>query len=131
MGRRLKEKDIHPDLILCSPAKRALSTGKRIAKIVGYPKENIKTDRRLYHSDEETILKVVQGLKDKLDVVMIFGHNPGLTEFANTLMNGGFDIDNVPTCGVVALEFDVDTWQEINWGKGKMLFFDYPKSRED
>lgn len=131
MGKRLKEKGIHPDLILCSPAKRALSTGKRIAKILNYPKDNIKTDRRLYHPDEETILEIVQGLKDKLSVVMLFSHNPGLTDFVNTLMNGEFDIDNIPTSGVVAFEFDVDAWEEITWGKGKMLFFDYPKSKED
>lgn len=131
MGKRLKEKGIHPHLILSSPAKRALSTGKKIAKILNYPKDNITTDRRLYHADEETILEIVQGLKDKLDSVMLFSHNPGLTDFVNTLMNGEFDIDNIPTCGVVAFEFDVDAWKDITWGKGKMLFFDYPKSRED
>ncbi|MBA4058123.1 MAG: hypothetical protein C0490_25625, partial [Marivirga sp.] len=75
--------------------------------------------------------EVVQGLKDKSDVVMLFSHNPGLTDFANTLMNGEFDIDNIPTSGVVAFEFDVDSWNEITWGKGKMRFFDYPKSKED
>jgi len=131
MGKRLKEKEIHPDLMLSSPAKRALSTAKRIAKVLKYPKETIKTDRRLYHADEERFLSVVQELKDKHNIVMLFSHNPGLTDFVNTLMNGGFDIDNVPTCGVVAFQFDVDTWQAITWGKGKMLFFDYPKSKED
>jgi phosphohistidine phosphatase len=131
MGKRLKEKDIHPDLMLASPAKRALNTARRIAKIMGYPKDNIRTDRRLYHPDEETILSIVQGLKDKLDHVMLFSHNPGLTDFANTLMEGTNVIDNVPTCGVVALQFEVDSWTEVNWGQGKLLFFDYPKSKED
>ncbi len=131
MGKRLKEKDIHPGLMLASPAKRTLNTSKRIAKILGYPRDNIKTDRRLYHPDEETILSIVQGLKDKLDHVMLFSHNPGLTDFVNTLMDGANDIDNVPTCGVVALQFNVDSWSDVDWGKGKLLFFDYPKSKED
>lgn len=131
MGKRLKEKDIHPDIMLSSPAKRALSTGRRIAKILKYPKEAIATDRRLYHADEETILSVVQELKDKFNNVILFSHNPGLTDFVNTLINGEFDIDNVPTCGVVAFQFDVDSWKDITWGKGKMLFFDYPKSKDD
>jgi len=131
MGKRLKEKDIHPHLMLSSPAKRALSTGRRIAKILKYPKENILTDRRLYHADEETILSVVQGLKDHHNTVILLSHNPGLTDFVNTLMNGELDIDNVPTCGIVAFELNVDAWKDITWGKGKMLFFDYPKSKED
>ena len=43
---------------------------------------------------------------------MIFGHNPGLTEFVNSLMDGELDIDNVPTCGVVAFQFDTETWKK-------------------
>ena len=131
MGKRLKEKSIYPDMMLSSPAKRALSTGKKIAKVLKYPKEGIKTERRLYHADEETILSVVRELKDKHNIVMVFGHNPGLTDFVNTLMNGEFDIDNVPTSGVVGFQFDVDEWRNVSWGTGKMLFFDYPKSKED
>jgi len=131
MGKRLKEKDIHPTLLLSSPAKRALSTAKRIAKVLKYPKDDIKTDRRLYHADEETMLTVVRELKDKQDVVMIFSHNPGLTEFVNSLMDGELDIDNVPTCGIVAFKLNLETWKDVDWGKGKLLFFDYPKSKED
>jgi len=131
MGKRLKEKDIQPTLLLSSPAKRALSTAKAIAKVLKYPKDDIKTDRRLYHADEETMLTVVRELKEKQDVVMIFSHNPGLTEFVNSLMDGELDIDNVPTCGVVAFKLDLDTWKDVDWGKGKLLFFDYPKSKED
>ncbi len=131
MGKRFKEKDIHPDLMLSSPAKRALSTAKKIAKVLKYPKDNIKSDRRLYHADEETILTVVRELKDNRNVVMVFGHNPGLTEFVNSLMDGSQDIDNIPTCGVVAFQFGIERWTDVDWGKGKMLFFDYPKSKED
>jgi phosphohistidine phosphatase len=62
---------------------------------------------------------------------MLFSHNPGLTDFVNTLMNGALDIDNVPTCGVVAFKFNIDDWRDVQWGKGEMMFFDYPKSKED
>jgi len=131
MGKRFKEKDIHPDLMVSSPAKRALSTAKKIAEVLKYKKDDIKSDRRLYHADEETILTVIRELKDNRNVVMLFGHNPGLTEFVNSLMDGSQDIDNIPTCGVVAFQFSIEHWTEIDWGKGKMLFFDYPKSKED
>ena len=131
MGKRIKEKEIYPDQMVSSPAKRAFSTAKKIAKVLNYPKDHIKTDRRLYHADEETILTVVRELKEKCKTVMIFGHNPGLTEFVNSLMDGQQDIDNIPTCGVVAFQFNIESWTEVDWGKGKMLFFDYPKSKED
>ncbi|MBL0741263.1 SixA phosphatase family protein [Chryseolinea lacunae] len=131
MGKRLKEKNIHPDAMVSSTAKRALSTAKRIAKVLEFPKDSIKKEKTLYHADEVTLLSTVQELNDKLNTVMLFGHNPGLTDFVNTLMDREQDIDNVPTCGVVAFEFDFDKWSDVNWGKGTMLFFDYPKSKED
>lgn len=130
MGKRLKEREIHPELILSSPAKRALSTAKRIAKEIHYAKTGIKTVRSLYHADEETILGLVQDLPNKYNCVMLFTHNPGLTDFVNTLMDGAIEIENVPTCGLVAFQFQVDDWQQIQWGMGKLLFFDYPKSKE-
>ncbi len=131
MAKRLKEKDIHPGLIVSSPAKRAYSTAKRFAKVLKYPKEAIKVVDKLYHGDEDAMLEVINKLKDKHDTIMLFGHNPGLTDFVNSIMSEELDIDNVPTCGVVAFQFPVDRWDQITWGTGKMLFFDYPKSRED
>lgn len=132
MGKRLKERLIHPDLLLSSPAKRALSTCKRIAETLGLPKDGIKTDRDLYHADEEDILSVVRRLNDKYSTVFIFGHNPGLTDFVNSLSRDeAMNIPNLPTCGVAAFSFDTDSWNKTDFGKGNFLFFDYPKSKED
>jgi phosphohistidine phosphatase len=131
MGKRLKEKAIHPNVMISSPAKRAFGTAKRIAEALGYPKEKIKKEKSLYHGDEVGMLSAVQDINDKYEVAILFGHNPGLTDFVNSLMDGEMDIDNVPTCGVVAFELNLDHWKDAAWGKGKMLFFDYPKSKED
>ena len=51
----------------------------------------------------------------------MFGHNPGFTWAANQLAN--LDIDNIPTCGIVAMSFSVDSWSEVDFGKGKLIFF--------
>jgi len=131
MAKRLKEKEIHPDLMLSSPAKRARSTARRMAKVFKYDKENIKTDRSLYHADEATLLSVIQQINNKHDVVMLFGHNPGLTDFVNSFMADELDIDNIPTAGVVAFRLDVANWKDVEWGKNKILFFDFPKSKND
>lgn len=133
MGKRLKEKDLHPDVVLSSPAKRALSTAKRICNEIGFPKENVRTDRRLYHADEEGILSVIHEVKDKHDLIFIFGHNPGLTDFVNVVAQEDTTrfIENVPTCGVAAFTFDVDSWSKIEWKTGKMILYDFPKSKND
>jgi phosphohistidine phosphatase len=132
MGKRLKEKDLSPDLLLTSPAKRAFSTAKRIADALGFPKEKIKTDRSLYHADEDEILNVIRALNDKNDCVVLFGHNPGLTDFVNTMNHDrNHFIDNIPTCGVVAFRFEIISWKQIDFGKGELLFYDFPKSKND
>ncbi len=127
MGKKLREREIHPNLIISSPAKRAMSTGKRIAEALGFPQKNIKTDQGLYHANAEELLSIVQKLPDTCERIVLIGHNPGLTDFANDLTRDQAVITNVPTCGVVAYEFDVNSWQQVDFGKGRFLFFDYPK----
>jgi phosphohistidine phosphatase len=129
MARRLKEKDVNLDLMLTSPAKRALSTCKRIADVLSFPKEKIRVDEKLYHASEDKMLDIVHDLKDQHDKVMIFGHNPGLTDFVNSLTEE--HIMNVPTCGIVAFNFPVGSWRDVNWDNGEIVFFDYPKSKSD
>ena len=129
MGKRLQEMDIHPDMLLSSPAERALSTCMLIAEKIGYSARNIHTDQRLYHAGEDQLLAVVHGFHDGNDEIMIFAHNPGLTDFANRL-NHDLVTDNIPTCGVVALQFAVNSWKEVVWEKGKLLFFDFPKNTQ-
>ena len=132
MGKRLKEKDIIPHLMLSSPAKRAISTCKRICEVLKYPEEKIKTDRELYHANEEEILEVVRQTDDKYSSLMIFGHNPGLTDFVNAMMDDeAHAIDNLPTCAVVSFKINTDSWRKIQMGEAKFVFFDYPKSKED
>lgn len=132
MGKRLKERGIVPNLLLLSPAKRALSTAKRIADAIGYPKEKIKTDRALYHADEDEILSVIRALSDKSDLVFLFGHNPGLTEFVNSMNHDrSHYIDIVPTCGIVAFSFETTHWKQIDFGKGELVLYDFPKSKDD
>lgn len=128
MGKRLKERRVVPDLLISSSAKRALATGEKIGAILNYSKEKIKTYRDLYHAEDENILRIIKNINDKHDTVLIFGHNPGLTDFVNRLTDT--NIDNIPTCGIVACNIKVNSWEDIGWGKGKVDFFDYPKKKD-
>ncbi|MCL4792623.1 MAG: histidine phosphatase family protein, partial [Gammaproteobacteria bacterium] len=57
--------------------------------------------------------------------IIVCGHNPGLTELANRL--AGSDIDNIPTCGMVAIDLDLENWTGISNASGSLQIYDYPK----
>jgi phosphohistidine phosphatase len=130
MAKMLKHRKIFPDRMISSPAVRALNTCKAFAKVFDFDKHNIITIDKLYHASADTWLSVLSFLKehprDKEDIVLVFGHNPGITEFANALLNAF--IDNIPTCGIVSASLNIDQWKDISPGCGKMDSFDYPKN---
>jgi phosphohistidine phosphatase len=129
MAKKVRDQSITPDMIITSPANRALTTCKAFCHTLRIPEDRIVIEKKLYHASEDQILSFLKTLKDhprdKEEVVMIFGHNPGLTEFTNSLLNE--DIENIPTCGVVGGTLSIPSWKEIKWGCGEMEFFHYPK----
>ena len=126
MGRRLLERGARPSLILTSTAKRARKTARLVAKQLGYPVEFIQGEAELYLASPDTIVDVVAQQDDGFNDLMLFGHNPGITDLSNRLTGAG--IDNVPTCGIVAIDATVDTWAELNPDTCELAFFDYPKN---
>ena len=126
MGKHLKKKEVKPDIIYSSPALRALTTAKIIAGELGYSENKIRTDRKLYHASEETLFDFLRTASDQYENLMLFGHNPGLTDFANELFNE--DIGNIPTAGVVSGQLNIESWKEVKPGCGKLSFFDFPKN---
>jgi phosphohistidine phosphatase len=125
MGRRLREKQRRPSLILTSPAKRARQTARRIAREIGYPLEFMQTERELYLASPETILGIIAAQDNAFNDIVVCGHNPGITELANRL--SAVSIDNVPTCGMVFLEAEIDDWSQLENTRCTLLQFDYPK----
>ncbi len=72
-----------------------------------------------------TLIDLVAGLDDNLHRVMLVGHNPGFTVLCNYLSNA--EIDNMPTCAIAQIQFDINSWESITEHSGKLLDFDYPK----
>lgn len=126
MAKRLKEKNFAINTVVSSPAVRALATCHVFVDVLGFPKKQVQEIRGLYHAGDEMILGVVKGLTDNnQDVAMLFGHNPGLTQFVNNLVDE--DIDNIPTTGIVCCKLKIERWRDAKWGCGEMEFFDWPK----
>ncbi len=125
MGKRLKKKKVHPDLLVSSHARRALDTAKLMAGELAYPKKQIIVDERLYHASIADFMEVIEEQNNKASVLMLFGHNPGLTELANTFCNKY--VENIVTAGIYAIRFDTKAWSSVPDMHGEFLFYDYPK----
>jgi len=129
MGKLLKEKGEEPDLMVSSPAKRAFSTAKRIAKELNYPVKNIMKSDLLYMADMEDFFTVIRDAGKNVYKLMMFSHNYGITYFANYVSDS--DIDNIPTCGIARIDFEINSWKDIESKKGKLIYFEYPKKYSD
>ena len=81
---------------------------------------------KLYGASITAFLEVISKLDNKHKSAIIFSHNPGITEFANTLTT--VRTDNMPTCSVFAVQANVDRWSEFSKSEKNFLFFDYPKN---
>lgn len=127
MARRLRSRKLKPELMLSSPAVRAVSTASVMARELNVPVALIAQDERLYLAPPSDMLTVLRELGGETKHVMMFGHNPGITEFANRL-SASDQIDNLPTCGIFTALFDIRDWSAIDWGSGKDAEFDYPKN---
>ena len=126
MAKRLKDKNIDIDVFISSPAKRALRTAKYFAEEFNVEKKEIEQVNKLYGASIPVFLEVVSDINDKHKVTILFSHNPGITDFANTLTN--VHIDNMPTCSIFAVQADEDKWADFVRSEKKFLFFDYPKN---
>jgi len=123
-GERLAKRRVKPDLILSSPATRALATAEIIAKKLDYKRRNIVVDDRLYAVEAEELLDVIRQLDDSAERVMLIGHNPELTELAHRLSS---KITHLPTCAVAEFTFDAKSWSRIGKDKPAKVALDYPK----
>jgi phosphohistidine phosphatase len=128
MATRIREAGIRPSLILSSPAHRAWTTAKVIAREISYPAEFLQREAELYLADVDTLLELLERQDNKFNSIMIVGHNPGLTEFANYLLPNL--TDNIPTGGVVSLNIETDDWNLRDRAPAELLVFDYPKNQQ-
>jgi len=127
MGRRLAMQGIRPDLIMTSPAARALTTALHYAGRLGISPEHVRRNPAQYAASVPELIGLIRAVDPSVTTLMLVGHNPESTGLANEL--GRLSIDNIPTGGIVALEFTGRTWGYLTTGSGVLLFFDYPKKQ--
>lgn len=116
--------NICPDLILSSLAFRAQLTADNLANKIGY-KNRIHYMEELYLVRPETIMNILSLQDDQHKSIFLIGHNPELTEFANILIKDNFS--KLPTLGILAINLDINNWNEVTDTQGEIDFFIYPK----
>ncbi len=108
--------------VYVSSAKRAQETALNL----NLNQEKIKTFKSLYTFDYRALLNFIKEIESSSDYIQIIGHNPAITEFVNAYSNAR--IDNVPTCGMVLIEWkEAEQWSQIDDVFGKLLMFNTPK----
>ena len=126
MGKRLKEKGIFPDTVISSPALRAITTAKLVTHELGFTTAKIKLEKSIYEATCATLLKIVNDFDNEHEMVALFGHNNGITDLAVYLTDA--EIFNIPTSGMVMINFPFDDWKMVGKDTGEVEFFDYPKN---
>ena len=126
MAKRLVEAGIRPSLILSSTALRAWTTAKIFARQINYPAEFLQRVSKLYLASRKTLLEVVSRQENGFNNIVLVGHNPGLTDFAEYLVPG--TTNNIPTCGFLTVSIDTDDWNIDNSSRIDLVAYDYPKN---
>jgi phosphohistidine phosphatase len=125
MADLFKKRGEPVDRIVSSPAVRAMSTARVFAKALDHPEARIVQDKTIYLATVEMLLRVVNLLPDDAERVMLFGHNPGLSELTEYLSDG--DVGELPTCATVRIDLPVASWGEASMGLGTLVWYDHPK----
>ncbi len=125
MAKKVKERKLKIERFISSPAKRAKKTATIFMDEFGMKEKDLVLLPSLYEASVKNFYDAVENINDKEDVVALFSHNPGITDFANTLSD--YTIDNMPTCSVFAISIKIKKWIDFKHTTKEMLFFDFPK----
>jgi phosphohistidine phosphatase len=108
-----------PKNIYSSPAKRALKTCMIFTKAFNLPDNSIIIEERLYDFGGENVIDFIKNLPDSCSEIMIFGHNHAFTSISNIF--GSIFIENLPTSGLVKINFEVNHWRDIESGQTQLV----------
>ncbi|HLC82599.1 MAG TPA: histidine phosphatase family protein [Bacteroidia bacterium] len=125
MSLILKEKKIVPDLIISSPAVRAISTALIFCRALNYDPKSILINKNLYDTSVKEYTHAISKIDNKHQIVFLFGHNPTITNTANTLTNSL--TEEMPTCCIAGIQSDINNWEIFSNTNNALIYFDFPK----
>lgn len=126
MSEKLLEQGILPDIVLCSPAKRAKATCKPLCKTLKV--SNVHFEPLIYEASRSELNQLIKSISSSHKKVFLIGHNPELNALANELVDHQ---ENIPTCGIVHIQFDAHSWENATKKCAKKVNFYFPKKYND
>ncbi len=124
MGVWLLQQRLQPDLVVSSPAERAIVTAQKAIKAMGGDAQAIIEERRIYAANVEELLQLLGELPAHSRRVMLVGHNPGLEMLTEFLQGERIPLPSdgklIPTSTLARIEMP-DDWRELKTGDGKLL----------
>jgi len=124
MGSYMSIQGMTPDLIISSLSLRAQTTADELAERLEY-RGKIHYMKELYRSSPENYFNILTLQDNEYDTIFLIGHNPEITEFANIVIDKNFA--KFPALGVLAIDLNIDSWDQIVKGCGEINFFIQPK----
>ncbi len=116
MGKFMKKQGVDPDLIICSPARRAMQTLE-----LTMPKAGIDCDIELredvYEASGSNLKKCIAAIDDRFKIVMMVGHNPGMEDLIQMLTGA---TEAFPTAAIARIRLAVNSWSEVSEGCGTL-----------
>jgi phosphohistidine phosphatase len=131
MARHLRAAAVAPDLVLCSPARRAVQTWEGVA--AGVPPDTaVEIDEAIYHADADELFDRLRDVRSRIRSVLLVGHNPGLQDLAVDLVGSG-DVGlrerlltKFPTGALATIDVPGD-WHDLTWGAASVLALVVPR----
>jgi phosphohistidine phosphatase len=126
----LEAEGIHPDLVLCSPARRTRETLERVETALG-DRVEVRFEEALYGASEVELLARLRALPPEVSSVMLIGHNPGLEDLALALASTGDGLarmrEKYPTGALAMIDLPADEWDAIEADTGELVAYVRPR----
>ncbi|MFL5259294.1 MAG: SixA phosphatase family protein [Hyphomicrobiales bacterium] len=137
MGAFMRKEKLIPDLVLCSPARRALDTWTLASNELGASPKVLVEDAVYDFGNGERVLDAVRGKGSGATAVLVVGHNPSLERLAPRLVGRGDPelrrrmAEKYPTCALAVLDFEISSWKHVKDGQALLVSFIRPKDIRD
>ena len=133
MGRFMASKRLVPDLILCSPARRARDTLDLVAAEFETPPPALIDESIYDFGSGENLLECIRQQTAGTKSLLLVGHNPSIEGLAQSLSaRGGEKLrsrlkNKFPACALAVIAIDVADWPAVCESSGKLVHFVRPK----
>jgi len=121
VAEEFKKFDFTPDLVVSSPAKRAVDICRIFIKKMDISTDILQINPIIYDFSGGKTSDFISSLDDSCQNVMLFGHNHAFTALAN--LYGNKIIENLPTSGLVVISFNIESWKDVEVGITELIIF--------